>query len=233
MVLVGILRIRIGRNFTDPRGKDFPEILKVAADRAGIELKVLTDEEREVVKEKADIHNLYTVATEIYHNNLEPYIRKLITEKWGIADETIDKLQIGYATEGHNLMDLDPNLVYKSGLVYQSGNQVFDNRIVFPYWKNGKVVYLIGRATSKTPCRRDGSNPTKYKKLLVHKEGQEYVSPLVQNSYFYGEDSLRGTDYCIITEGVADCIAMLQAGFPCISPVTVQFRKEDHLKLMN
>ena len=73
----------------------------------------------------------------------------------------------------------------------------------------------------------------KYKKLLVHKERHEYVSPCVQNSYFYGEDSLRGADYCIITEGVADCIVMLQAGFPCISPVTVQFRDKDHQKLLN
>jgi len=55
----------------------------------------------------------------------------------------------------------------------------------------------------------------------------------VQNSYFYGEDSLRGADYCIITEGVADCIVMLQAGFPCISPVTVQFQNKDHQKLLS
>ena len=73
----------------------------------------------------------------------------------------------------------------------------------------------------------------KYKKRLVHKEGREYVSPCVQNSYFYGEDGLRGFDYCIITEGVADCIVMLQAGFPCISPVTVQFPDKDHQKLIS
>jgi len=73
----------------------------------------------------------------------------------------------------------------------------------------------------------------KYKKLLVHKDGQEYVSHSVQNCYFYGEDSLRGSDYCIITEGVADCISMLQAGFPCISPVTVQFREKDNQKLIS
>jgi DNA primase len=73
----------------------------------------------------------------------------------------------------------------------------------------------------------------KYKKLLVHKEGCEYVSSCVWNSYFYGEDSLKGADYCIITEGVADCIVMLKAGFSCISPVTVQFRDKDHQKLVS
>ena len=49
---------------------------------------------------------------------------------------------------------------------------------------------------------------------------------------FLWEDSLRAQTI-IITEGVADCIVMLQAGFPCISPVTVQFRDKDHHKLLN
>ena len=112
------------------------------------------------------------------------------------------------------------------------GSEVFNGRIIFPYWNNGKVVYLVDRETFETPIfeRKKGM---KYKKLLVHKEGQEYVSPCVQNSYFYGEDSLRGAADCIITEGVADCVVLLQAGFPCISPVTVQFRDKDHHKLLN
>jgi hypothetical protein len=113
-----------------------------------------------------------------------------------------------------------------------TGGEVFTGRIIFPYWKNGKVVYLIGRETEETP-EAEREKGMKYKKLLVHKEDREYVSHSVQNSYFYGEDSLRGSDYCIITEGVADCIAMLQAGFPCISPVTVRFREKDHPKLLS
>ena len=109
---------------------------------------------------------------------------------------------------------------------------MFAGRIIFPYWKNGKVVYLIGRETEETP-EAEREKGMKYKKLLVHKEGREYVSSSVQNSYFYGEDSLRGSYYCVITEGVADCIAMLQAGISCISPVTVQFRERDHPKLIS
>ena len=108
----------------------------------------------------------------------------------------------------------------------------YNGRIIFPYWNNGKAVYLIGRETLETPAN-EREKGMKYKKLLVHKEGHEYVSPCVQNSYFYGEDSLRGFDDCIITEGVADCIVMLQAGFPCISPVTVQFSGKDHQKLLS
>lgn len=224
-------------NGLDVRGAGFPEVLRIAADLAGVELEDMTEEERDAAKEKADIHNLYTEAVEIYHQNLTPELYSYLKEKWGIAREMADRLKIGYATKSRDLKDLDVTTLKKSGLVYvnngMTGGEVFTGRIIFPYWKNGKVVYLIGRQTKETPQKKDGSEPSKYQKLLVHSDKFPYVSPAVQNSYFYGEDSLRGSDYCIITEGVADCIAMLQAGFPCISPVTVQFREKDNPKLIS
>ena len=224
-------------NGLDVRGKDFPEVLKIAADLAGVELAETTEEERNIAKERADIHNLFTEAAEIFHSKLTPELYNYIEEKWGVTRETVDQLRIGYAETGRNLKDLDTVSLKKSGLVYVNGGimggEVFQGRITFPYWKNGKVVYLIGRQTAETPKRKDDSEPPKYQKLLVNGERYNYVSTEVQNSYFYGEDRLRGADYCIITEGVADCIAMLQAGFPCISPVTVQFREKDHPKLIS
>lgn len=229
-------------NGIDARGAGFPEVLRMAADQAGIELAEMTEEEQEAAKEKVNIQNLFTEAAEKYHNNLKekPGIYDYIFEKWGIKPETVDWLKMGYAEKSRNLWDLlekDQTTLKKSGLVYvnsgKMGGEVFRGRIIFPYWKNGKVVYLIGRQTDETPLKKDGSEPSKYKKLLVHSDKYPYVSPTVQNSYFYGEDSLRGSDYCVITEGVADCIAMLQAGFSCISPVTVQFREKDHPKLLN
>jgi len=222
--------------YKDTRGADFPEVLKIAAALAGVELEEATEEERNAAKEKADIHNIFTSAAEIYHTNITPTLYAHILQKWGITQETVDKFKIGYATTGRDLKDLDKEILKKSGLVYvnggMSGGEVFTGRIIFPYWKNGKVVYLIGRETEETP-EAEREKGMKYKKLLVHKEDREYVSHSVQNSYFYGEDSLRGSDYCIITEGVADCISMLQAGFPCISPVTVQFREKDNQKLIS
>lgn len=223
-------------NGLDTRGADFPEVLRIAADLAGVELEEMTEEERDAAKEKADIQTLFTAAADIYHRNLTPELYDYIKEKWGITKETVDKLKIGYATINRDLKELSGETLNKSGLIYvndgKPGGEVFQGRIIFPYWKNGKVVYLIGRETEETP-EAERENGMKYKKLLVHKEGREYISHSVQNSYFYGEDSLRGSDYCIITEGVADCISMLQAGFPCISPVTVQFREKDNPKLIS
>lgn len=228
-------------NGLDARGTDFPEVLRIAADLAGVEIEEMTEEERDAAKEKADIHNLFTTAAEVYHNNLTPELYDHILKKWGITRETVDRFKIGYSKTCRNLNDLDNTTLKKSGLVFVNGGmiggEVFRGRIIFPYWKNGKVVYLIGRETEETPRiinKETGKDETpKYQKLLVHKEGREYVSASVQNSYFYGEDSLRGSDYCIIAEGVADCIAGIQAGFPCFSPVTTNFSKDQKSKLVN
>jgi len=228
----------IGRNFSDPKGSDFPKILRIAAEQAGVELAELTEKELEAAKEKVAIHNLFSMVVKIFHKNLKerPELCDYILENWSIAPKTVDLLQIGYATSSRDLNGLDETTLKKSGLVYinngKTGREVFNGRIIFPYWKNGKVVYLIGRETSETPTA-EHEKGMKYKKLLINKETHEYVSPCVQNSYFYGEDSLRGADYCIITEGVTDCIVMLQADFPCISPVTVRFQETDHQKLLN
>ena len=228
----------IGRDLNDPRGSDFPKVLGIAAELAGVELTEMTEKELEAVKEKVEIHNLFDEVVEILHKNLaeRPELYDYLLGKWSITRDTTDRLKIGYATTSRDLSGLDERILRKSGLVYvkdgKISGEVFNGRIIFPYWGNGKPVYFIGRETSQTP-EYERKKGMKYKKLLVHNERHEYVNPCVQNSYLYGEDSLRGADYCIITEGVADCIVMLQADFPCISPVTVRFRDEDYQKLQS
>jgi hypothetical protein len=68
--------------------------------------------------------------------------------------------------------------------------------------------------------------------LLTRSDRHRYVSVHVANETFYNEDAVRGADELLITEGVTDCISALQVGVPCISPVTVRFRKQDHRKLV-
>lgn len=216
--------------FTNFTGQNFIEVVKLAADRAGIELSGLAEREEGDIQERNNLENVLTEAAENYHNNLKdkPELYNLIEGKWGITKETVDRYKLGYATEYRNLHELDQSILKKSGLVKVEGsriNEIFHDRITFPYLKRGKVVYFVARAAS------DNTNP-KYMKLMGCKEGQEYVSPLIQNSFFYGEDSLIGKRECVITEGVTDCLSMLQAGFPCISPVTKEFREADAPKLI-
>lgn len=221
----------------DARGVEFPQVLRIASEMAGIKLPEMSEEDLNKVSEGAKLKDLLTEVASIYHKNIteRPDLMALIKDKWGISAETVNRLKIGYATAGRDLKTIDKNEIKNTGLVYLNngvvGGEVFKGRIMFPYWKGGKVVYFIGRETEETP-HSEKEKGMKYRKQPVHKEKFQYISDTIENGYFYGEDSVKGTDYCILTEGVTDCIAMIQAGFPCISPVTVQFREKDYPKLL-
>lgn len=231
---------------------DFPEILKIAASEAGVPVEDVTEEEKKRAAETHSVHEVLTHAAEIYHGNLTPQIRDFIHANWGINDETIDALKIGYANpDGRTLTKrIGVNDLKNTGLLIKVGDfyrEFFWGRVVFPYWNHGQVVNFAARGDEKD---RDGNTlkPTdhlilqtpntkyesaKYKKLLTHSEKHQYVHESVSNRYLWGEDTLRGYDHCVITEGIADSIVLRQHGFPVLSPITVQFSNRDTEKLVN
>jgi len=238
--------------------KDFPEILKIAAEEAGIPFEGVTEKDIANSAEARKVHDALTQAAEIYHANLTPELRAYVKSKWGINDSTIDSLKIGYAKPGNgsNLINvIDDETLLKTGLiniVYSNDDtntavEIFQGRIVFPYWNCGKVVNFAARGSEKDKegkvknpeeqkLLRTPDTPyesAKYKKLLVHSEKRPYVNKSINNRYLFGEDSIRKQDYCIITEGIADAIMLMQNGIPVLSPVTVQFAENDHDKLVH
>ncbi|MDJ0766776.1 MAG: CHC2 zinc finger domain-containing protein [Myxococcota bacterium] len=175
-------------------------------------------------------------------------------DKYAITNETIDKLQIGYADNGPGLdaygepcdsavqaMKQSPAKIGVAELFLSSTFNVskscalvpfFQKRIVFPYWSRGHVVFMIGR---KTPWTPDNTfEAPKYKKLSVyHKEKRPHVASAVHNGYFYNEDCLLSRPMqVLITEGVTDCISAMQCGITTISPATTAFRKDDISRLV-
>ena len=211
---------------------DFPQILKIAADYAGVKIN-----DSYQSTDNKELLTLNTAIALFYHSQLTDEIRNHITEKWGITNKTIDDIKIGFAPMEDSLLNetegaFEPDLLKSSGLMIDTGFGVkdfFKGRIVFPYWKGKHVVYFIGRKCEHTPDTK--YEQAKYKKQIVHSDKKKYVSEAVNNSYFYGENSLNGAKHCLITEGVTDCIMAMQNGIPCISPVTVRFRKEDNEKM--
>jgi len=204
---------------------DFPQIIEIAAEKAGVDLP---QNGGTIASEKGEVFSFLRAVAQYYHDQLTEKHRKYIHEKWGISDETIDELLIGWASgQGDmiaEMLDIFPTeTIEKSGMVYTGSKmkEVFKNRIMFPYWKNGKVVYFVGRDPDWKPECHWG----KYLKQPVHSEERPYISKCIDNSVLYGEDSSRNHDYCIITEGVTDCIMAIQAGLPCISPVTTRIKE--------
>ena len=225
-------------------GCGFMEALRTLARDAGVVVpggnQQELAEELKSIAERREIEGLLTAAAAYYHKALPSEIRdKWYRDRYGFTGETVDSLQLGWA-DGNlfehltTLHGATVEQVLATGLFVRLKDgrveDFFRNRLVFPYWKLGRVMYFIARATEHT-----GDEPweeCKYKKLLTRSERHPYVAACVVNDTLYNEDSIRGAEEILVTEGVTDCISAMQAGVPCISPVTVRFRKKDHAKLL-
>jgi len=225
-------------------GLDFMEALRELATRAGVVVPNGSSgdaaEAARALIERRRIEDLHTIAATYYHHGLPSKIRRdWLQGRYGFDDETIDHLLLGWAN-GHLLehlkdtADVSTKEALSTGLFVHLGNgrvvDLFCNRIVFPYWRQGRVCYFIARQTEHTGD--EAWEQAKYKKLLTRSEKHPYVSEHVRNDTFYGEDSIRGAEEIVICEGVSDAISALQCGLAVLSPVTVRFRKQDHPKLI-
>lgn len=190
-------------------------------------------EERRVESER--VFSALTILVEIYHQNLldSPEVLALIEKQWGFGIRVVKDFKIGWANAPDAVAQLkargvDERTALSTGaFVIDSQEHIlpfFQKRIVFPYISRGRVVYAIGRKTPWT----DDRDRAKYKKLQTHHpELRKYISPVIESTIF-GEDILASRPKNVsITEGITDAIATIAQGFPCISPVTVGFKKDD------
>ncbi len=201
------------------------------------------------------VQEALTALVEFYHRRLKeaPKVLDWLHTHYGISDDTIDSLQIGFAANGacqdngtkyRGVLSAltkrkDPFQLRELGATgafnptsQDSLYPFFDRRIIFPYWSRGRVVFMIGRQTPWTPD--NDYERGKYKKLRVHNDRKNhYIAPSINNSHLYNEDCLlTRPDRVIITEGVTDCIALMERGFPVVSPVTVRIRASDWGRLL-
>ena len=257
------------------KGCDHKTAVKFLAERAGIplwggrELSPEEQEQREKERQEKDlVQEILTEAAGWYHDQLKHYpdVKDHLQNHYRFSEEIIEELQIGFApppkADGTSELASYLNGIprFKGKLAMSSlftfakpeGPfwDYFRGRITFPYWHNGKVVYMTARATIHTPVDRydcitdnernvklDGQGRPdfiKYKKLRLHDpedEKRRHISRFIRNDVFLGEDTIRGADEIVITEGVPDWISAVDKGFAAISPVTVNFRQEDLEKL--
>ncbi|MBM4049804.1 MAG: DNA primase, partial [Planctomycetes bacterium] len=193
------------------------------------------------------VREALTALAALYHERLRHNEQVLgwFRQKYGITDETIDRLKIGFVDSGEPsvtsmLMD-GPGAFTMRELAATSAFRptaqdglvpFFDGRIVFPYWSRGHVVFMIGRRTPWTPDHE--WEKSKYKKLAIRNDrNHSHVAPCIRNDVLYNEDVLlTRPERVIITEGVTDCISLMEHGFPAMSPVTVQIREADRERLL-
>ena len=217
-----------------------PPLSKLAAANPG--------ETEEAYRLTLRVREALTALADVCHQRLMANAEVLawFRTKYGIGEETIANLKIGFADNScepsvaRTLMD-GPGAFTLGELTATSAFRptaqdgivpFFDGRIVFPYWSRGRVVFMIGRKTPWTP--EVDWEKSKYKKLAVRNDrDHKHVAPCIRNDVLYNEDVLLSRpERVIITEGVTDCISLMEHGFPVVSPVTTKIRDADWERLL-
>jgi DNA primase len=198
-------------------GLDFPEALRLLAERAGMQLTPLDDAELEARDELDRLRDVNRIAAEFYHRLLmhmpegEPGLRYL--QSRNVSRQTMATFQLGYAPDDWHALDnhlkrerIDQQDALKAGVLSESENgAIFDRfrgRVLFPIRDSrGHVIGFGGRVL-------DDSLP----KYLNSPQ-----TPLFdKGSALYGIDlareSIRESGTAIIVEGYMDVIIPYQCG---------------------
>jgi DNA primase len=121
--------------------------------------------------EKNLVYDMLAAAAEWYHERLQdfPQIKDHLLTHYKFSEAIIDEILIGFAPPISNRLDQTSDLaIHLSNVSRFKGRltltglfnfkdpqgpyyDYFKGRIVFPYWKHGKVVDMIARATTLTP----------------------------------------------------------------------------------
>lgn len=213
-------------------GCAFPEAL------AWLEEKGLISSNGHRKPNTLELRQLYQIITEacnFFHQCLPDHHRNHLRTHYGLNDDLIDEYRLGFAPNdglalgNHLKARFKLEDIKKTGLLNKRSLSHFQGQFIFPYWNTGLAKYVIGRQTSESPDWKQH----KYDKLPVYDEqDRPFISQDIKNGIFYGEDSIKKSYTVYVAEGVTDCLAALQHGLPCISPVTTSFAEKDWPKLI-
>ena len=162
--------------------------------------------------------------------------REWFREVRGWSDKTIDTARLGWASASRTgLLDhlmregYGRDAILGTGLFTEDLRPLWQGRFVFPYPDaDGQPAYAISRATGD-----EGGGAVGYDGHPKDGLSGKYAKPAHTKEYarveepIFGLDSVEDGQPVLITEGIADAITAHQAGYPCISPVTTRFKRED------
>jgi CHC2-type zinc finger protein len=213
---------------------------------------------KEDLEKYSEIQAILEEFMELCHENLKnSKFYEWEKKKRGFTDDTMEQFKVGLV-EKKVMQYMDnkyekPEL-YEAGFLNERYNWVFGKRIVYPYFSaNKKPIYFIYRLIdiekdfhpakyvkqmTKIDLKKAKANakfeiPPYIKELLKEKKIEEIKETLyrkyIKNELF-GLDSLSQfrDKSLIITEGITDAMSVIQANYPCLSPVTVRFKEQDY-----
>lgn len=206
-------------------GFSYPEALRYAAKKYGIEIeelkKDLTEEEKKAQTDKDLLYKIHEVANDFFQNQLYEteegrnigfsYFRER-----ELKPETIKKFQLGYSPELKNAFTqhaiekgYSKEILEKSGLSIFSeksteGIDRFRERVIFPiHGFSGRVLGFGGRILKSN---------TKTAKYLNSPETEIYHKSNVLYGLFQSKQAISRENMCLLVEGYMDVVALHQSG---------------------
>lgn len=219
-------------------GVDFPEALRILANRAGVELK---RSDSQFSSERSKYSQILADSKNFYEEELEKNKEVLLYLKnRGLNKETIKSFDIGFVSGPpvsgwRNLYDFLKSKSYsdldieKAGMIIKSEKGYYDrfrNRIMFPLFNSsGSIVGFSGRIFGSETSESGGKYINTPQTILYDK-----------SKILYGFDKakteIRKKDCCILVEGQMDVIMSHQAGFINTVAVSGTALTEDHLRII-
>jgi len=219
---------------------EFPEAVKVVAEKCGIAIprqKERSPEERKENQQRSVLVEMHREAQTFFVKQLEGTpegkAARAYLEDRGLDKDAIARFGIGYAPSGGDslLRQLKPKysdkLLVDSGLVSrdQSAGRLFDRfrrRITFPISnESGKIVAFGARAL--------GDDMPKY---LNSPESPIYSKSNVLYHMDRAKEALRRQDFAILVEGYMDAIAVARAGISNVVASCGTSLAEPQIKLL-
>jgi DNA primase len=203
-------------------GSNFPEAVKTIAEKAGVSLPVMTNDDdakyaEERDKQRDELRQLNIWATEFFESNLESgeaQVARDYLAKRGISDESRRQFRLGYAPNSWDALigflqqrGASKFQIERSGLVSlkDSGSGFYDKfrgRLMFPILDaQSKIVAFGGRILGDGEPKYLNSPET-----VLYTKGQHLFG------LNYSRDAIRRQGFVILVEGYLDFLIPFQHG---------------------
>ncbi len=201
-------------------GLDFPEALRLLAQRAGV---ILKREDPTIRSERNRLYDLCEEAAQIFEKNLSltPVVQIYLKNR-GVKDETKKEFRLGFAPQSWDFLlkalgqkGFKKEEVEKAGLAIKSedGSSHYDrfrSRIMFPITdSNERVIGFGGRIFEIKNDPRSVTNEAKYVNIpntLIYDKSRALYG------FAKAKNEIRATNQVIVVEGYMDCLMSHQAG---------------------
>ena len=230
----------------DIEGVEFPEALRILAQKAGIELE---HQSPGVKNEKTQLLNIVESAARFFEKQLwgSGYGRQALeylTER-GLKEETIKEFRLGYApNDWYSLnkfllsLGFSKKEIVDAGLSFQKEgrSEIYDrfrSRIMFPIADlNGAIVGFTGRIFPAAEVAKGVEPQAQVAKYINTPQTATYDKSRVLYGLNKAKTEVRSADRCVLVEGNMDVLMSHQAGVKNVVASSGTALTPTHLKLL-